>query len=258
MSPVSPLLGQAPSYDILYETDLSEQSDYSSSSGFDTPESETWNLIAGSAFGFTQYDDKEPASGFSLGVVLSKVADTSTRLMNQLLSLMGGGSTAEEVVVPQWSAQVVQPAAQESLDVAPPAEAPNEVGTHVASMTPLGLIKEFTPSTAESAVIAAPLSNTHKTLQGVEWKPLNRYGLAEVTLPATFRGRVASVELRSNDQDKVLATSIDAGVNLEGKAVWRFSQPGELFPSGAILVVTTKDGESQQLSIAEPAKTSVI
>lgn len=88
---------------------------------------------------------------------------------------------------------------------------------------------------------------------GFLWKPFSDSdGLLAILLPTLFTGNALSVEIISPDGTTVLATGRPAGVGNGGREHFRFNRPGDAFPPGCQVRVTTRDGSVAQYTIPSP------
>jgi hypothetical protein len=102
--------------------------------------------------------------------------------------------------------------------------------------------------------LVKPDAQIFKVTGSMEWQPKGKDGFAEMFFRPQHRGKIAQVELLSEDGTKVIARPKALGVDSKGRPVFRFSEPGEDFPKGAILMMTMTGGGVRYLEIPNPAK----
>ena len=95
---------------------------------------------------------------------------------------------------------------------------------------------------AENQVPGGSPSAAAGQFANVEWRPVNRYGLAEVVISSSLKQKISRVELLSADGGGVLGTAGDAGIDRAGNFVWRFKRDGASYPPGSVVRFTLSDG----------------
>lgn len=241
-------------------------------SAWDQPEV----LIASNVLGGTQYSFSTDASrassvptvtfeanGQAPGEVLkgavTRFSQGSSRVLAQLFSLMGG-SQREMIITPAeppsspptQRTTTVKLAATSAIPTAQ--SAPVEVTPEPVAQEDLP-IPETTLAKPSSTYLVPPEARDFKATGDMEWRPTNRYGLAEMVFRPEHKGKIATVQLLSEDGTRVIGTPTDAGSDSKGRPVWRFKKTGEQYPKGAILMMTMKDGGVRYMEIPNPAKT---
>ena len=226
------------------------------------------------------------AAGENRGGSVSKVAMYTAAILNELnrKSEKTGAKFLQRfetnlVNTKQSNAEAIKPAAHQALNdlvragVIRIEEA--KQATHAAwkmvykDLQSLQLKTSATPVRASSNILhartlssAAPashatgdrsehVSRSINAPAGFLWKPVSDsapHGLA-VLLPASWTGKIGSLEIVDPESGDVLAVGPDGGVGNGDRQHFRFKQQGAAFPDGAIVRVHLNDGSVRDIAI---------